>query len=361
MDPIIQFSRQQRIVNTLLLNASFIDNPGLMHGKMGIAIYFYHLATETSNSVYEDYAGELIDEIYEEIHAKTPCDFENGLAGIGCGIEYLVQNKFIDADTNEVLEEFDNQIIHEITFHTPTDIGILNGISGYILYFYYRLRSNKTNAIFSKSLSDALIITFGLLKQHIIDLPIWANPNTIWRQPDTFDLIWEYPATIWALSKLIELQICTDEVKQLISQLLIPIVNKGILPKLFSHRLLLSLVVEELKHINSETFSDLDSDKVIQKLLNALKHEHILKELADKSASIQNGTSGIAFIYQRLFHLTKNPAFNVEYEYWENVTYELPESDQGYGGFFIEKEKSNMAYGLLNGIAGINFVDNGKN
>ena len=96
MQSTIPFSRQQRITNTLLLNASFIGNLGLMHGKMGIAIYFFHLAQETKNQIYEDYAGELIDEIYDEISTTTPLDFENGLAGIGWGIEYLVQNGFIE-------------------------------------------------------------------------------------------------------------------------------------------------------------------------------------------------------------------------------------------------------------------------
>jgi len=40
------------INNVLLLNASFIDNLGLMHGEMGIAIYFFHLALETQNKIY---------------------------------------------------------------------------------------------------------------------------------------------------------------------------------------------------------------------------------------------------------------------------------------------------------------------
>lgn len=32
--------RIHRIANILLLNASFIDNPGLLNGKTGIAIFF---------------------------------------------------------------------------------------------------------------------------------------------------------------------------------------------------------------------------------------------------------------------------------------------------------------------------------
>ena len=51
--------RLRRIANVLLLNASFIDNPGLLNGKMGIAIFFYHYSRYTKNKIYEDYAGEL--------------------------------------------------------------------------------------------------------------------------------------------------------------------------------------------------------------------------------------------------------------------------------------------------------------
>ncbi len=85
----MQSDRHNRIINTLLLNASFIDNIGLMHGKMGISIFFFHLSRKTGKQIYEDYAGELIDEIYDDINTSTPVDFENGLAGIGWGIEYL--------------------------------------------------------------------------------------------------------------------------------------------------------------------------------------------------------------------------------------------------------------------------------
>lgn len=123
-------SNSQWLTNTLLLNASFIKNLGLMHGKKSIAIFFFHLARQTQNTIYEDYAGELIDEIYEEISVNTSVDFENGLAGIGCGIEYLVQNGFIEADTDDVLKESDNRIFKELIYNTPQNIGILNGLTG---------------------------------------------------------------------------------------------------------------------------------------------------------------------------------------------------------------------------------------
>jgi hypothetical protein len=108
----IDVDNPKRLINSLLLNSSFCENPGLFHGKTGIAILFYMLHRHAGHRVYEDYAGELIDEIYEDITIQSPVDFENGLAGIAWGIEYLVQNGFIDADTNEVLADIDDAKVY---------------------------------------------------------------------------------------------------------------------------------------------------------------------------------------------------------------------------------------------------------
>lgn len=122
-------NRLQRIANVLLLNTSFIDNPGLLKGKMGIAIFFYHYARYTGNKIFEDYAGELIDEIYEEINKNTPLDFEDGLTAIGWGIEYLVQNGFVGADTDEILEEIDKAVYQKILLGLD-----YNELQGCLLY-----------------------------------------------------------------------------------------------------------------------------------------------------------------------------------------------------------------------------------
>jgi hypothetical protein len=102
--------RLRRIADVLLLNGSFTDNLGLFKGKMGIAIFMYNYARKIDNETYKNFAGELIDEIYEGISTQTPVDFENGLTGIGWGIEYLVRNGFVEADTDEALTEIDNAI-----------------------------------------------------------------------------------------------------------------------------------------------------------------------------------------------------------------------------------------------------------
>ena len=146
--------RLQRIANILLLNSSFLDNPGLLNGKMGIAIFFYHYGRIAGKKTYEDYAGELVDEIYEEINTSTPVNFENGLTGIGWGIEYLVKNGFVHADTDEALEEVDN-IVYSNSINRPILIDSGKDLFGYGLYYLVRLEqkghdNNNLKTLFKK-------------------------------------------------------------------------------------------------------------------------------------------------------------------------------------------------------------------
>jgi hypothetical protein len=290
-------STDQRIINSLLLNASFIDNFGLMHGKMGISICFFHLARQTGNQIYEDYAGELIDEIYEEITANTPVDFENGLAGIGWGIEYLVQNGFIEADTDEVLEEFDNRIFKELIYNTPHDIGLLNGLTGLGAYFLKRIQNPASNDEKIPDLTNkqTLIHLIDELERKTQNIPeIISEPfeqlnntqtsnsvspgihersemNSAGRTPvrqghpggnpesaairdnkqqtrnKQFDLTWNYPALLWFLSELYEQNIFNFKIEKIIQRLTEPLSNESNMPKLHSNRLLLALALTKLQ------------------------------------------------------------------------------------------------------------------
>lgn len=149
-----------RIANVLLINASFIDNLGILNGKMGIAIFFYHYSRYTGNKIHEDYAGELIDEIYEEINTNTPVDFANGLTGIGWGIEYLVKNKFAHADTDEALANFDSTIYRN-SLYTPFLLNNDTDLFGFGLYYIARLREHG---------NDNDNLNTLLKKQHLIYL-----------------------------------------------------------------------------------------------------------------------------------------------------------------------------------------------
>lgn len=100
----------QRIADALMINGGFLDNPGLYSGEIGVALFFFQYDRFTQNELYMEYGYELIERIQGSIHAKTPVDYKTGITGIGAAIEYLAQNGYVEADTDEILEDFDSRI-----------------------------------------------------------------------------------------------------------------------------------------------------------------------------------------------------------------------------------------------------------
>jgi glycosyltransferase involved in cell wall biosynthesis len=181
-----EFTLFQRLVNSLILNSCFCDNLGLMHGKMGQAIFFSHLYRETKNSFYENISSRLIDEIYNGITITTNPNFEDGLAGVGWGIEYLVQKGFVNADTDEVLESID-QRISQIINSDLENIDLLTGYCGYGFYLLNRLRNVRQgrNKLVLSSLARCLKMVITKIEA------VLKKVNYIFVEPEDFDLCWE--------------------------------------------------------------------------------------------------------------------------------------------------------------------------
>ena len=135
--------RLQRISEVLLLNSNLLDNSGLLNGRIGISIFFYHYSRFTAEEIYESYAGELVDAVYAEIDSQTPIDFVNGLTGIGWATEYLVQNGFVEGDTNEVLENIDYKVGQSLLDHSLTES--INHVIGFGFYYLSRYKGQSVH------------------------------------------------------------------------------------------------------------------------------------------------------------------------------------------------------------------------
>jgi len=129
-----------RIARHLIMHTSFIPNMGLYHGKMGIVLFFAHYARYTGNPLYNDFAGELLEEVYKGIHTELPVNFESGLCGIGWGIEYLLQNGFMEGDSDEILSEIDTHVM-ERDLRRITDPSVRTGLAGISYYIGKRINN----------------------------------------------------------------------------------------------------------------------------------------------------------------------------------------------------------------------------
>jgi lantibiotic modifying enzyme len=130
----------ERIAKQLVLFSSFISNIGLYHGKMGIVLSLFHYARFTGKKLYEDFAGELLNEVCEEMPQGMSIDFEDGLCGIGWGIEYLLQNHFAKGDSNAILASIDQKIM-ERDIRRMMDKSFPTGLGGISCYISKRLHS----------------------------------------------------------------------------------------------------------------------------------------------------------------------------------------------------------------------------
>ena len=342
--------RMNRINNALLLNTSFIDNLGLMNREMGICIYFFHLVGDTGNSIYEDYAEELIDEIFEEINTNTALNFENGLAGIGWGIEYLAQNGFAEADTNEVLEEFDNRLFQQLIYNTPTEIGLLNGLVEIGAYYLKRLQNSNSNDDNLQTFTNKqlLIYLIDKLDEQTKNIsPLIQEPSTIslpnkeksssleiTPKKQIFDLVWDYPMLINFLTELHEQNIFNCKVELILERLLKPLVQEENWPQLHGNRLLLLLAIK--KWTNSKLISQVNKKYAtfladVGKEKPEISREAIKNELLENNATMHYGSSGISWLYRQLHTICDNGNYLQKAIYWQSERFSFENETNAFG------------------------------
>ena len=147
-----------QIVDLLILNGTLTNCPGLIHGKTGIAVFFFHYARYTSNKFFEDQAMILIESIQQQILQQHTVDYADGLAGIGAAIEYLEQNNFVEVDTNEALEDIDRAIFNAVIFGDHTDAGFFTGLSGLAYYLLFRVTGRFADDNYISTLDNKMLL-----------------------------------------------------------------------------------------------------------------------------------------------------------------------------------------------------------
>jgi hypothetical protein len=327
----------QNITRHLLLNSSFIDNIGLMHGKMGISIFFFHLARMTSN------------EIYDRVYQGTNIDFENGLAGIGFGIEYLVQNGFIEADTDKVLADIDEKIFEGFVNDIPEDINLLTGLAGHGAYYFMRINnSQSTNQIIKITNQKVLNLIITEIEKRI------DRNHGFFDKQRPFDFVSNSFILIWFISEVQKCKFCKTADKIIEKIKIITKLRNDAIPKLKNDGLLDLLANYKLEELlygevrnDSKMFSNRD--------LSNLKLDSIFRSSNYwiDDLSIRYGRAGISLIYQELYRITQKQEFfeSIKFLFTDNLEIEL--NDTEYLGFESNFQDNKKTLGLLEGISGI--------
>lgn len=165
------------IADKELLTSLFMNDYSLMNGKMGCAVFFALLSRVTENHWYEDFAGELLNDICQNITTEIPINFSLGLCGIGWGIEFLKYKGFIDDNTDDILSEIDKAVM-EYDIRRIKERSLETGVIGILAYVNSRLITRRGTSYIpfdEDYLSDIgrNITKFEISKESIAPDKIW--------------------------------------------------------------------------------------------------------------------------------------------------------------------------------------------
>lgn len=96
-----------RIANYLMLKSIELQDISLYHGKMGIVLALSLYAHQEGKKNLNDFAWDLLQDVYKGVNETLPIGLEYGLSGIGYGITLLKKHGIVDCILNEVLYDID--------------------------------------------------------------------------------------------------------------------------------------------------------------------------------------------------------------------------------------------------------------
>lgn len=286
----------------LLENAKAENGLGMLHGKLGLSIYFYYLAKQTKDEEFLSVADNLVGEIFEKLgQAKLPADFENGLAGIAYGISYLVNSDFVEADLDDTLGELDDRIFKFLEDQKDKlPANVRNGIIGYLFYCLDRLESSlksghHSNTYIFQRLAAGLLNQLGQLveEEKLQD-----------REPQLFNFFWDLPLTLIVLSKSKRLIVNPKKVERILDFLLPSLIS--LFPSLHSNRLYLLLGIESvLKEIDNPNLKKhalfLKTNIDVKTIFNT--------ECKNLNICVLDGVSGLRLISKMIAEITGDDSF----------------------------------------------------
>lgn len=148
-------SEFRKIIDYLLLKSPFLQDIGLFHGKMGIAVALYAYANRYQDNLIEEYAWDLFQQVYDGVHMDMPIGLEYGLSGIGYGTTLLCEQGYVECDLNSILSDIDAKIM-ERDPRRIKDFSVRSGAGG--IQFYLALRQKNGDPL----------LTFD--KQYLVEL-----------------------------------------------------------------------------------------------------------------------------------------------------------------------------------------------
>ena len=118
---------------------------GLAQGKMGLVIYFYCLHRALGDERAKRVAEDLLDQLMgNDLSKNASLDVEEGLCGVGLGLDFLIREGFAEGDINALLGDIDALLFKRVVFGQVENHYSTSQIVHMLYYVATRLRAQAT-------------------------------------------------------------------------------------------------------------------------------------------------------------------------------------------------------------------------
>lgn len=206
---------------SIILNS---NNYGLLKGQTGLSLTYFLLSDLFPDNYFRERANLLLDQVCENICDVKGFNFENGLAGIGWGIEWMIQNGYVKSDANEALEELDDELYKSVVGLKSPNISLENGALGKAMYFYKRLNTQTFQSMHNRYRNicnhECLILLIDEINENLLDEKNGLLANSNQAQNTTTDRLIEVARTLIFMTKALPLKINSEITEKLIRRII---------------------------------------------------------------------------------------------------------------------------------------------
>ena len=352
---------------------------GLLGGKSGLALLLFYYEALAQDEVYGDTAMDMISDVFDRVNDGYYFHtFASGTSGIGWTFDHLVKCGYIESDPDLILSDLDPLLyqammldIHEGRFD------FLHGALGCGLYFLNRETSAKAGDYLSE-------LALGLENIGVVDnfgRMSWESVVDMKKGTRGFNLGMSHgiASIISFLSRLFHRGIERKAVSRMLESAILFLLDQKLKQSDYIS-VFPPFVIPGDPPSDSRLawcYGDLgigvalyqagvltDNPKWTTEALSILRHSAGRRDLEKNSifdASVCHGAAGVAHIFNRVFHYTRDEEFKDAALYWLEQTMEFAMFDDGIAGFKVwhgREADGNWVNDLnmLSGAAGVGLV-----
>jgi len=323
-------------IGNMLFDKEAVLPIGLAYGKMGICIYFYHYARITQEKKYEKIADKLLDQIYSKIDTAQGLNIEHGVLGVGLGIDYLINRKYVSGNINTILEEIDNKV-----FRLKIQEDSVFETKGYLqLLFYMLIRLRK-----QKKGSDNEFIYREFIIQIVNKVSLTYN-ESLFETSASYSIYFELPIFLYVLGEVYKENFYNQKILKILEDMHIKVVS--LFPTMHANRLFLLWGILKIKQSTQLNVWD-DHIDMLSKHIDS--NWILTDELKDRDVAIESGAAGIYLLLKDVNRMNSGIVC-----YDENIVYQKIVKSSVWKTFESEKTMETTSIGIFAGFCGISYI-----